>query len=65
MKDLEISDGKSPKNDNSWQQSLRSPKKLERYMTRNVTSDTLLYKIERLWGNLNEHKHSECQKYED
>ena len=34
-------------------------------MTRNVTSDALLYKIERLWGNLEEHKHSECQKYED
>lgn len=66
MKDFEIaSDGKSPRNEDSWQQSLRSPKKLQRYMTRNVTSDTLLYKIERLWGNLDEHKHSECQKYED
>ena len=34
-------------------------------MTRNVTADSLLHKIELLWSKLDEYRDAECQSIED
>ena len=50
---------------NAKQMKMRRPRRLQRYLHRKVTVESLLSKIEKKWSLLDAHKNAECKRLED